>query len=111
MYERSLVNEIQRKKSLTSLFQSPYLCENNSYFYFRTSPLLRLGVNTRLDILQEQESLQFAAFKSGGGVVFVSRNDIYYLDAIPDGQVHRITSSGAAGTVYNGVADWLYEGQ
>ena len=67
-------------------------------------------MNTRLDILQDQEFLQFAAFKSGGGVVFVSRNDIYYLDSIPNGQVRRITTTGVAGTVYNGVADWLYEG-
>jgi hypothetical protein len=63
-------------------------------------------------LLQEQELLQYAAFLPGGaGVVFVQNNDLYHLDSLPEGKVTRITSSGIAGTLYNGVADWLYEGK
>jgi hypothetical protein len=74
--------------------------------------MVRLGVKSQLDLLQEQELLQYAAFLPGGaGVVFVQNNDLYHLDSLPDGKVTRITSSGIAGTLYNGVADWLYEGK
>jgi len=78
---------------------------------FRSAPLVRLGVNSHVDLLQEQELLQYAAFLPGGaGVVFVQNNDLYHLDRLPEGKVTRVTSSGVMGTVYNGVADWLYEG-
>jgi hypothetical protein len=77
----------------------------------RSAPLVRLGVRSQVDLLQEQELLQYATFlPAGGGVVFVHNNDLYHLDRLPDGHVTRVTSSGVAGTLYNGVADWLYEG-
>jgi hypothetical protein len=74
--------------------------------------MVRLGVKSQLDLLQEQELLQYAAFLPGGaGVVFVQNNDLYHLESLPEGKVTRITSSGIASTLYNGVADWLYEGK
>lgn len=35
---------------------------------------------------------------------------ILFLYSEGGGEVVRLTSTGQAGTVYNGVADWLYEG-
>ena len=39
----------------------------------------------------------------------VKDNDIYYKSTIKTSAVERLTKSGVSGTVYNGVADWLYE--
>ena len=69
-------------------------------------------MNTRFGAGQSEELLQYATFRPGGGVVFVSRNDIYYLDSLEaGGEVTQLTNSGSPGTIYNGVADWLYEGK
>jgi hypothetical protein len=36
--------------------------------------------------------------------------DIYYKTGPKSVQSYRITSTGIPGTIYNGVPDWLYEG-
>ena len=46
----------------------------------------------------------------GGGIVFVKHNNIFYKPNMKTGVVHKVTLSGLQGTIYNGVADWLYEG-
>jgi hypothetical protein len=68
-------------------------------------------VKSPVDLLQEQDMLQYATFLPNHGVLFVHNNDLYHLDRLPDGKVTRVTSSGVMGTIYNGVADWLYEGK
>ena len=68
-------------------------------------------MRSQVDLLQEQELLQYATFLPSGGVIFVHNNDLYHLDRLPEGKVTRVTSSGVMGTIYNGVADWLYEGE
>ena len=57
-----------------------------------------------------QEYLQHAVFVPGGGIVFVKQNNIFYKPNMTSGGVYQVTVSGIPGTVYNGVADWLYEG-
>ena len=57
-----------------------------------------------------QEYLQHAVFVPGGGIVFVKENNIFYKPNMTSGGVYQVTVSGIPGTVYNGVADWLYEG-
>lgn len=47
---------------------------------------------------------------AGGGVVFVKENNIFYRPSMKTRTVHQVTTSGVQGAVYNGVADWLYEG-
>ena len=72
-----------------------------------------MGQNASNQMLQDQERLQYAALLPGGdkGAVFVSNNDLYYMPKlVSEGKVHRITWTGKPGTIYNGVADWLYEG-
>ena len=60
--------------------------------------------------MSSQEYLQCAVFVGGGGVVFVKQNNIFYMPSINTGVVHQVTKTGVPATVYNGVADWLYEG-
>ena len=48
----------------------------------------------------------------GHALAVVVDNDLYYLrDVSARGQVERITNSGQAGLIFNGIADWLYEGK
>ena len=56
-----------------------------------------------------QEYLQHAQFVPGGGLVFVKDNDIFYKSLVKSLEVERVTKTGVPGTIYNGVADWLYE--
>ena len=61
--------------------------------------------------MTSQEYLQCGVFVGGGGVVFVKQNNIFYMPSMSTSStVHQVTTSGVPGTIYNGVADWLYEG-
>ena len=41
----------------------------------------------------------------------VVANDLYFMkDALTGGKAKRLTESGKDGLVFNGIADWLYEG-
>lgn len=42
------------------------------------------------------------------GIAFVHENDVYYKPRVEHDLVCRVTTSGAAGRVYNGRPDWLY---
>lgn len=41
--------------------------------------------------------------------VYIFENNIYYQSDVKSNSL-RLTSSGKEGVVYNGIADWLYEG-
>ena len=69
-----------------------------------------MGVADVEDVGHVQEYLQYAVFVPGGGIVFVKQNNIFYKPNMTGGAVYQVTISGIPGTVYNGVADWLYEG-
>ena len=46
----------------------------------------------------------------GHALAVVKDNDLYYLEdisALPE----RLTNSGLEGLIFNGIADWLYEGR
>lgn len=47
----------------------------------------------------------------GSDLVYVHDNDIYHM-IFNHGQtiVRRLTESGKPGVVYNGIPDWVYEG-
>ena len=48
----------------------------------------------------------------GHSLAIVVENDLYYQeDASAKGQAKRITNTGKQGLVFNGIADWLYEGE
>lgn len=42
-------------------------------------------------------------------IAFVYKNDVYYKPRVQNELVHRITTSGAAGLIYNGIPDWFYK--
>lgn len=41
--------------------------------------------------------------------VYIFENNIYYQSDVKTSSL-RITSSGMEGVIFNGIADWLYEG-
>lgn len=48
---------------------------------------------------------------TGSGLVFVHENDLYYkIHGSRHSRVVRITDTGSS-TVFNGIPDWLYQGQ
>lgn len=55
--------------------------------------------------------LQYAGFGPRGHMLVLVYNfNIYYTNGIKSPQTYRITSSGVPGVIYNGIANWLYEG-
>lgn len=42
-------------------------------------------------------------------IAFVHKNDLYYKPRVQSDLVCRITTTGAAGRIYNGIPDWFYE--
>lgn len=50
-----------------------------------------------------------AAYSLNQAIAFVHHNDIYYKPKVQGELVCRITQTGAAGILYNGVPDWTYE--
>lgn len=41
-------------------------------------------------------------------VAFVHQNDLYYKPRVQNDLVCRLTTTGAAGLIYNGITDWFY---
>lgn len=41
--------------------------------------------------------------------IYIFENNIYYQSDVKSNSL-RLTSSGKEGVVFNGIADWLYEG-
>ena len=50
---------------------------------------------------------------SGHSLVASANNDIYYIEDVskPTSTSQRLTSTGEFNTIYNGIADRLYEGE
>jgi inactive dipeptidyl peptidase 10 len=47
----------------------------------------------------------------GHSLVMVYNYDIYYKTGPKSAQSYRITKNAVPGLIYNGVPDWLYEGE
>ena len=72
---------------------------------------MKIGLSPDAGPSVEQEYLQHVDFVPGGkGLVAVANNDIYYLPDLRGTTAHRVTYTGSPATIYNGVADSLYEG-
>ena len=79
---------------------SIYSAEKSSY-----SPLSLSGDVDMAD------RLQMALWSPvGHALAVVKDNDLYYLEDIT-AQPERLTRTGVQGLIFNGIADWLYEGQ
>lgn len=56
--------------------------------------------------------LHFAHFTPHfNAIVLVYNYDIYYCQGARSQFVHRITRDAAPGVIFNGIPDWLYEGE
>lgn len=56
--------------------------------------------------------LQHASFGPRGHAILMVYNfNIYYTNGIKSIQTYRITNTGVPGVIFNGIADWLYEGE
>lgn len=56
--------------------------------------------------------LQLASWAPrGNALVYVYQNNIYYRPEAEVAVDYQITDTGVVGTVYNGVPDWVYEGE
>lgn len=47
----------------------------------------------------------------GHALLMVYNFNIYYTNGIKSIQTYRITNTGVPGVIFNGIADWLYEGE
>ena len=47
----------------------------------------------------------------GSVQVFVSENDVYWMESIERPNAVRITSNGKKRIMFNGIPDWVYEGK
>lgn len=60
----------------------------------------------------DSESLQLATWApSGNALIYVYQNNIFYRLEAEVPTDYQITDSGVFGTIYNGVPDWVYEGE
>lgn len=62
--------------------------------------------------MEGREQLQLASWAPiGTGLVYVYKNDIYYISAPENiANTQRVTNDGEEGVIYNGIPDWVYEG-
>lgn len=48
---------------------------------------------------------------AGSAIIMVYNYDIYYRRGPRYSQSYRVTNDAIAGVIYNGIPDWLYEGE
>lgn len=73
------------------------------------SEAIKLRHNPQQD---EWPYLHFARFTSAGNaLIWVHNYDIYYRQEVRASHAYRITHDAVPGVVYNGIPDWLYEGE
>ena len=60
----------------------------------------------------ERVPVQAAAWSpQSNALAYVTQNDVYFLADVTNGQAKRLTTNGAFNAVYNGIADWTYQGK
>ena len=82
--------------------------------FFSSHVVLTLSPS-EVDPAKQRDRFQLAKWVPGGSgraLAVVYRNDIYYIADVerPESFV-RVTSGGKGGVVFNGIPDWLYEGE
>jgi hypothetical protein len=95
----------ESKRPLASYFITSVSCFRESY------PLTPLPDEIG-GVITEGPPLLLATWTpKGHGLITVKDYDIFYRPAPRSSTGYRVTETGASGTVYNGVPDWLYEGK
>lgn len=60
----------------------------------------------------QRSRLQYASWLGNTtALVIVSENDIYLRQSPSDEEDIRLTTTGYSDIIYNGVPDWLYQGE
>ena len=59
----------------------------------------------------KQPNLQVALWTGyGSSLVYVNENDIYFRPLADVAHEIRLTNDGKGGVIFNGIPDWVYEG-
>ncbi|XP_013144764.1 PREDICTED: prolyl endopeptidase FAP, partial [Papilio polytes] len=99
-------------QSLRQLHRHSYLARYTVYDILTTEsyPLTPLPDEVGGGVITEGPYLLLAMWTpKGHGLITVRDYDIYYRPAPRSSTGYRVTDTGKAGTIYNGVPDWLYE--
>ncbi|KPJ18468.1 Inactive dipeptidyl peptidase 10 [Papilio machaon] len=99
-------------QSLHQLHRYSYLARYTVYDILTTEsyPLTPLPDEVGGGVITEGPYLLLAMWTpKGHGLITVRDYDIYYRPAPRSSTGYRVTETGKAGTIYNGVPDWLYE--
>ena len=71
-----------------------------------------MPVRLKDSLKQQTLQMQHAEWLGNStSLVLVHENDIYLRQSPADEEDIRLTSTGVAGLIYNGVTDWLYQGK
>ena len=76
---------------------------------FNISSFLNFSKTT---LIADHQHLQLCIYAGEqNSIGYVLDNDVYYLEDVAAGPAAvRLTNDGVPGVIYNGVADWVYEG-
>jgi len=98
-------NERRRLSNYLST-RFPEACRN-----YAISRYICRRVETVLAV-NESTPLQLAIWTPrGNALIYVYQNNIYYRPQAEVPNDYQITDTGVFGTIYNGVPDWVYEGE
>lgn len=85
------------------------------FYQFSLSSCLwshHMPVRLKDSLKQQTLQMQHAEWLGNStSLVLVHENDIYLRQSPADEEDIRLTSTGVAGLIYNGVTDWLYQGK
>ena len=60
--------------------------------------------------MKRTKSTLFFRSNSGNSFAYVYRCNIYFKPSVKSDQVFPITTDGKPGKIFNGIPDWVYEG-
>lgn len=88
-----------------------YIVELGTRNNFPLTPNTKVGVRQVPKLQHVVWAPRVEGSNSGNpsqAIAFVYENDLYYKPKVQSDLVCRITSTGRAGVIYNGVPDWFY---
>lgn len=101
---RGQINQVKKVTNL-KIFLIVFILLRESY------PLTPLPDDVGGGVITEGPMLHLAMWTpKGHGLITVKDNDIFYRPAPRSSTGYRVTDTGIPGRIYNGIPDWLYEG-
>ena len=92
-----------------SIFTISFQTHFNEYIFLFSSSETLISLSGETG---QQDRIQMVEWSPvDHSLAVVVANDLYFMkDALTGGKAKRLTESGKDGLVFNGIADWLYEG-